>query len=114
MRDEWYLNIDFDDQCVHNYQVAHKEDSAYAIMYNDIKSKKAQKIRGFTKEEQYVTFWAKDGKSRGVGVTGAHYHTSWVNDFFRKQVLNAIIWAAKISVPELGVSSPKITEERRK
>jgi len=57
-------------------------------------------------ELQHVA-WAcerLDG-GRGFGFTGAHYHKNWANDDFRKLVLNAILWTAKIDVPAGGVAS---------
>ncbi len=57
--------------------------------------------------------WARqrpDG-GRGFGVTGAHYHWNWGNDSFRKLVLNAIVWAAHVPVPENGVASRTPTLE---
>jgi hypothetical protein len=49
--------------------------------------------------------WAFDRADggRGFGFTGAHYHSSWLNDDFRKLVFNAIVWSAKIKVPKNGV-----------
>ena len=52
----------------------------------------------------------QDG-GRGAGITGAHFHKNWANDSFRKQVLNAIAWCAKLDVPKGGVMSPKISED---
>jgi hypothetical protein len=51
--------------------------------------------------------WAfeRPGGGRGFGFTGAHYHSSWANDDFRKLVLNAIVWSAKIKVPKNGVAT---------
>src|SRR5262249_28239303 len=40
---------------------------------------------------------------RGFGFTGSHYHKNWANDNFRKLVLNAILWTAKVDVPSRGV-----------
>lgn len=54
-----------------------------------------------------IMAWAiqrPDG-GRGFGFTGGHMHINWMNDDFRKIVLNAIVWAAKIDVPENGVKS---------
>jgi len=51
--------------------------------------------------------WAverKDG-GRGFGFTGAHYHNNWHIEGFRKMVLNAVVWTAKIDVPAGGVKS---------
>jgi len=46
---------------------------------------------------------------RGFGFTGGHWHWSWGCDSFRKVVLNAIVWIAKIDVPPDGVASKRPT-----
>ncbi len=48
---------------------------------------------------------------RGFGFTGGHFHWNWGNDPFRKLVLNAIVWSAKMDVPEGGVPSKSLTVE---
>ncbi len=63
------------------------------------------------KKPQHVA-WAverPDG-GRGFGFTGGHFHKGWANDDQRKLVLNAILWTAKVDVPEKGVES-KLTPE---
>ncbi|MCX6917466.1 MAG: hypothetical protein NT167_31270, partial [Verrucomicrobia bacterium] len=50
------------------------------------------------------------GGGRGFGFTGGHFHRNWANDNYRKVVLNAILWTAKVEVPANGVEC-KITEE---
>jgi type 1 glutamine amidotransferase len=47
---------------------------------------------------------------RGFGFTGGHYHRNWMNEDFRKLVLNAILWTGKIDVPENGVVTPAPSE----
>jgi hypothetical protein len=42
---------------------------------------------------------------RGVGFTGGHFHKNWLNDDFRKAVLNALLWICKAEVPRDGVAS---------
>ena len=42
---------------------------------------------------------------RGFGFTGGHFHDNWGNSPFRKLVLNAIVWLAKVDVPANGVES---------
>lgn len=42
---------------------------------------------------------------RGYGFTGGHFHDNWGNDDFRKVVLNAMLWIAKVEVPQDGVVS---------
>ena len=57
-------------------------------------------------EKQHVG-WAyqrPDG-GRGFGFTGAHNHESWQDENFRKVVLNAILWTAKVEVPKDGCPS---------
>jgi type 1 glutamine amidotransferase len=51
--------------------------------------------------------WAVEraGGGRGFGFTGGHYHDNWGNDAFRKVVLNALLWVAKVDVPTGGVES---------
>jgi hypothetical protein len=51
--------------------------------------------------------WARERPDggRGFGFTGGHFHWSWGNDNFRTLVLNAIVWVAKLDVPEGGVKS---------
>jgi type 1 glutamine amidotransferase/glucose/arabinose dehydrogenase len=51
--------------------------------------------------------WAverKDG-GRGFGFTGGHFFANWWLPDFRRLVLNAIAWTAKIDVPSGGVAS---------
>jgi type 1 glutamine amidotransferase len=57
--------------------------------------------------EKQVVAWAcarADG-GRAFACTGPHYHASFQNDDFRRLALNAILWTAKIEVPEGGVRS---------
>jgi len=56
--------------------------------------------------------WAYDRPDggRGVGFTGGHTHRNWLNDDFRKVVLNALLWVCKAEVPADGVQS-RVTEE---
>ena len=63
------------------------------------------------RHEPQIMAWAyerPDG-GRGFGFTGAHYHKNWGNDNYRKIVLNAILWIAKVDVPPQGVES-KVSE----
>ncbi len=59
-----------------------------------------------------ATAWAyeRSNGGRGFGFTGGHFHKGWANNDQRKLVLNAIVWTAKVEVPENGVDS-KVTEE---
>jgi type 1 glutamine amidotransferase len=51
-----------------------------------------------------VIAWAcqrADG-GRGFGFTGGHYHRNWGIPDFRRMVVNAILWSAKLDVPRGG------------
>ena len=45
---------------------------------------------------------------RGFGFTGGHFHDNWGDDDYRKTILNAMVWLAKVEVPAGGVES-KVT-----
>lgn len=51
-----------------------------------------------------VVAWAfnRDGGGRSFGFTGGHFHRNWGDDNFRRLVVNAILWSAKLDVPEGG------------
>ena len=55
----------------------------------------------------FTVGWAierADG-GRGFGFTGGHFYANWWNADFRKVLLNAMVWTAKIEVPLNGVRS---------
>jgi type 1 glutamine amidotransferase len=52
-----------------------------------------------------------DGKGRGFGFTGGHFHRNWKDDNFRKTLLNAIAWTAHVDVPATGIESKTPTED---
>jgi type 1 glutamine amidotransferase len=64
------------------------------------------------KKQPQTMAWAftRSGGGRGFGFTGGHYHNNWMNDDYRKLVLNAILWVAKVDVPQNGVVTPAPTQ----
>jgi type 1 glutamine amidotransferase len=64
------------------------------------------------KEPQHIA-WASEneGGGRGFGFTGGHVHWNWAHDDFRKLVLNAIAWTARVEIPADGVRSNTPTLE---
>jgi type 1 glutamine amidotransferase len=67
------------------------------------------------KEPQHMA-WAieRPNGGRGFGFTGAHFHRNWQNDDFRKLVLNAIAWTAKLDIPADGLITKTPTDEEMK
>lgn len=66
---------------------------------------------GVGKNQPEHVVWVSENPngSRGFGCTGGHFHINWAHDEFRKSILNAIVWVAKIEVPEKGVVSSRPT-----
>ena len=111
--DEWYFNMRFREGMKRVTPILTAIPPASTMSRRDGPHEGNPAVREAVKrgEPQHVA-WAceqADG-GRGFGFTGAHFHKNWGNDNFRKVVLNAILWTAKIEVPATGVSS-KVTEE---
>jgi type 1 glutamine amidotransferase len=51
--------------------------------------------------------WARERADggRGFGTSCGHFYDNWKNDGFRKLMLNAIVWTARVEVPAEGVAS---------
>jgi hypothetical protein len=58
--------------------------------------------------EPQVVSWAyeRGDGGRGFGFTGAHDHRNWEHPDYRKLVLNALLWIARVEVPPQGVACP--------
>jgi hypothetical protein len=52
-----------------------------------------------------ITWAYEDGKARALLYGGMDYHSALMVDNYRRFLLNAIVWAAGIDVPEGGVKS---------
>ncbi|MDB4506592.1 ThuA domain-containing protein [Akkermansiaceae bacterium] len=118
LRDEWYVKMDYEQDCAIDYNGNLETGKVHAIMTGKPSAMKGNKklTRALAKNKKpsdLTVFWAKesDTGSRGAGLTGAHFHKNWAHDAFRKQVLNAIAWCAHLPVPQEGVTSPQITED---
>ena len=105
--DEWYYNMAMNPE--HQVLASALVVPERITKYNNIWHVPGDEQFG----KQVALMWANKPKdenaSRGVGFTGGHYHHNWAIDSFRKLVLNAIVWTAKIPVPENGVSSKQLT-----
>lgn len=51
--------------------------------------------------------WAveREDGGRGFGTSCGHFYNNWKNDGFRKLLLNAIAWTARLEVPPSGVEA---------
>jgi type 1 glutamine amidotransferase len=48
---------------------------------------------------------------RGFGTSCGHFYDNWKNDAFRKLMLNAIAWSARVEVPASGIESAYIEHD---
>jgi type 1 glutamine amidotransferase len=112
VKDEWYFNMRWADQPFHT-------DILQGIPDKESRQGKTSHPRGpyshivANEGRKETLLWAverKDG-GRGFGFTGGHFHANWANDEYRKLVLNAIVWLAKVEVPEGGIPSSTPTEK---
>jgi type 1 glutamine amidotransferase len=95
IQDEWYYNLRF----------APDMKGVTPIL----KATPPDSTRGTAAARQHpgreeILAWAferPDG-GRSFGFTGAHFHRNWGNENFRRLVVNAILWTAKVNVPPHG------------
>ena len=112
--DEWYFNMRFREgmkgvtpilSAVPPGSTTNRTDGTHS----GNPAMRAMVARG---ELQHVAWAAErpDG-GRGFGFTGGHFHKNWGDDNFRKVMLNAILWTAKVEVPPDGVASTVTPEQ---
>lgn len=95
LRDEWYYNMRFVDDMKGITPILQ------ALPPENTRGTPAAKARMGEIETMAWAFERKDG-GRSFGFTGAHFHRNWADENFRRVVVNAILWAAKMEVPEGG------------
>jgi type 1 glutamine amidotransferase len=89
MKEEYYYNIRFQ-----------KNDNRLQLIAE------VPELEGRAENGNAVA-WAverKDG-GRGFSTTMGHFYANWRNDNFRKMILNGLVWAAGVTIPEGGVES---------
>lgn len=111
--DEWYYNIRFRPEMkgVTPIIVASPDDKTRLGESSSPRGPYKHIIDAKGREEVLAYAVERPDGGRGFGFTGAHNHKNWGNDDFRKLVLNAILWTAKVEVPEGGVKSAVTDEE---
>jgi len=113
IRDEWYFNMRFVEGMAGVTPLLQAVPDESTVTRPDGAHSGNAFVRALVAQKEPVTVaWAyeRPGVGRGFGFTGAHYHSNWRHDDFRKLALNAILWLAKIEVPATGVKST-VTEQ---
>ena len=116
INDEWYYHMRFSPEMSRVTPILTAMPGADTLKRKDGAHSGNPAVRKAVledKQPQHLA-WAfvrGDGVGRGFGFTGGHFHSNWQNDDFRKLVLNAIVWSAKVDVPGNGVASQTPSDE---
>lgn len=117
INDEWYYHMRFPEAMAGVTPILTAMPGEDTLTRDDGPHSGNPHVREAVKkgEAQHVA-WAyerPDG-GRSFGFTGGHFHRNWKDDNHRDTVLNAIVWAAGVEVPEAGVNSPTPTDDEMK
>lgn len=116
IQDEWYYNIRFrpESEGVTPIVMATPDDQTRAGATSSPRGPYRHIVEAKGREE--VLAWATERPDggRGFGFTGCHFHKNFGDENFRKLVLNAVLWSARLDVPEGGVSCRVSAEDLRK
>jgi hypothetical protein len=114
LTDEWYFHMRFRDGMNGVLPILSAVAPESTMNRRDGPHEGNPAVREAVKRgEPQIVAWTcerPDG-GRGFGFTGGHYHQNWGNDDFRKLVLNAIVWTAKVEVPPDGVDCKVAPED---
>ncbi len=108
LREEWYYHMRFRPEMKGVTPILSALPSADMLGAEDGPRSGNPALReALRKGEWQHMAWATENEngSRAFGFTGGHFHASWAHDDYRRLVLNAIVWAAGVGVPEAGVAS---------
>jgi hypothetical protein len=117
INDEWYFHMRFPDGMKGVLPILAAVPPASTMSRPDGSHEGNPAVRAAVRHgEPQVVAWAceRPDAGRGFGFTGGHYHANWGNNDFRKLVLNAILWTAKVEVPAGGVESTVTQEDLRR
>jgi type 1 glutamine amidotransferase len=95
IEDEWYFNIRFVPEL--------KSVTPILKAIPPDESRRTEAAKQFPGREEIVAWtFERPGGGRSFGFTGGHFHRNWGSEDFRRLVVNAILWTAKVDVPEQG------------
>ena len=117
IRDEWYYHMRFPEGMMNVTPILTALPGPDTLTRPDGPHEGNPDVRQAVanKEPQHMAWCIQrpDG-GRGFGFTGAHFHRNWQNDDFRKLVLNAIAWTAKLNIPADGLVTKTPTDDEMK
>lgn len=93
LRDEWYFGMRWIEDMKGVTPILQ------AIPPDNTRRTEHTKTRAGEIETMAWAYERKDG-GRSFGFTGGHFHRNWADEDFRRIVVNATLWCAKVEVPE--------------
>jgi type 1 glutamine amidotransferase len=106
MNDEWYYHMRFADDMKGVTPILFDLPGPDTLKRKDGPHEGNPAVRKDVADGKPQTVaWAYERANggRGFGFTGGHNHTGWAEENMRRVVLNALLWVAKVDVPENGV-----------
>lgn len=110
LKDEWYYHLRFTNSQQNITGIVQTVPPTSSLQEGDSPYKGNDMVRkAIVNKEQQTLMWTYEraDSGRSVGFTGGHFYINWRNDDFRKLILNAIAWSAKIEIPADGIYSDK-------
>lgn len=108
IRDEWYFNMRFRPGMQGVTPILSDTPPVSTLSRPDGPHSGNPHVRAaVTRGDPQHVMWVAERPDggRGFGFTGGHFHAGWQKDDQRKLVLNALLWLAKLEVPDDGVNS---------
>jgi type 1 glutamine amidotransferase len=104
LTDEWYFNIRFKPEL---------EGVTPILKVTPPDDKRGTAAAREHKGREEILAWAfnRANGGRSFGFTGAHFHKNWGDENFRRLVVNAILWTAKLELPRDGAKVELSPEE---
>lgn len=104
VRDEFYYHMRFRESGVTPILQAHPPAASLGAEDGPRSGNPVLRAALANKEPQTLAWISENpGGSRGFGFTGGHFHALWLNDDYRKLIVNAIAWTAGVEIPEGGI-----------
>ncbi|MHB1425880.1 MAG: ThuA domain-containing protein [Gemmataceae bacterium] len=107
LQDEWYFNMRFKPEL---------EGVTPILKATPPDDKRGTAAAREHKGREEILAWAfnRGNGGRSFGFTGAHFHRNWGDENFRRLVVNAILWTAKLEVPNDGAKVEMSPEELKR
>jgi type 1 glutamine amidotransferase len=102
INDEWYYNMRFKEDYPAGVTPILQAIAPDSTRKDPRATAETKKYLGQNRIETVAWSYERKDGGRGFGFTGGHYHRNWADENFRRLVVNAILWSAKVPVPEGG------------